>query len=182
MSKIIDAVVHELYEIEPGSTEIGFLADFTLLWSIFESKYKNINGSLSLKRIFHVISISAFKQLINVETIKNLPEHIFLKIDENNIMVTISNIEFEISLYPAGSNVEEIPRVKEHFNLIDGVIANSDPKIIDLIFLIIYRLRNNLFHGIKDIYHLSEQNALFDIINKFLAEVLIITKDVKKTG
>lgn len=49
--------------------------------------------------------------------------------------------------------------------------------IIEAILIIIYRLRNNIFHGEKELHTIHLQHDNFNCANRFLAEILTINKN-----
>ena len=52
------------------------------------------------------------------------------------------------------------------------LIKSSLKEYLKICLFIIYRLRNNLFHGIKQLSDLTDQNALFKVDNRFLSVVI----------
>jgi len=54
---------------------------------------------------------------------------------------------------------------------------NNATNIIEAILIILYRLRNNLFHGEKQLHNIHNQYDNFNIANEFLSEILTINKE-----
>ena len=52
------------------------------------------------------------------------------------------------------------------------LIKSSLKEYLKICLFIVYRLRNNLFHGIKQLSDLTDQNALFNVANRFLSVVI----------
>jgi hypothetical protein len=48
-----------------------------------------------------------------------------------------------------------------------GINNNSNDKIL-AIAILVYRFRNNLFHGLKEFQYIDQQNQNFEIANSFL--------------
>ena len=67
--------------------------------------------------------------------------------------------------------------VRDH---IVSVFENRDATLEDetlMVFLVIYRFRNNLFHGVKGIYGFADQLPNFRIANGVLKQALKIGRD-----
>lgn len=56
------------------------------------------------------------------------------------------------------------------------LIKSSLKEYLKICLFIVYRLRNNLFHGIKQLSDLSDQNDLFNVANRFLSVVIASLK------
>lgn len=178
MSTIIRNVVLEFFDTKLDKEEYEFLSDFTFLWGILESKFRLNNKTLDLKRIEHVINSIHFKD--NLDNILSLPVNIVIECTKSEFIIAVANIDFRANLFPT-ERKQEFAYIKTYFGFNTNGIKNikkSNPEIIFLIFFIAYRLRNNLFHGNKFFQQLYEQKKFFKMINKFLVEILIKTKDI----
>jgi len=63
-----------------------------------------------------------------------------------------------------------------HRELVSQVLLGVETereKIIHALLLIVYRLRNNLFHGVKDITKIRHQTSNLNIASEFLKNVLL---------
>lgn len=56
------------------------------------------------------------------------------------------------------------------------LIENNLEEYLKICLFIVYRLRNNLFHGIKQLSDLTDQNDLFNVANRFLSVVIASLK------
>lgn len=56
------------------------------------------------------------------------------------------------------------------------LIKTSLKEYLKICLFIVYRLRNNLFHGIKQLSDLTSQNDLFNVANRFLSVVIASLK------
>ncbi len=56
------------------------------------------------------------------------------------------------------------------------LIKSSLEEYLKICLFIVYRLRNNLFHGIKQLSDLTFQNDLFNVANRFLSVVIASLK------
>ena len=56
-------------------------------------------------------------------------------------------------------------------NILSNNSANKE-EILTSILLIAYRIRNNLFHGLKDFSLIDEQDEMFKVINLFLLDMV----------
>jgi len=179
---IINKIILELFDIRLDNKEYEFLSDFTFLWGIFESKFrKNKSDSLNYVRIREVIDLMKFKVILNnIDSLNSLPDRIMIKSTEDDFIFSTTNVDFSVSLFPI--------EIKKEFNYFKTYLGNNNhtiksieknnPQIIFLICFIAYRLRNNLFHGNKSFHQLYQQKNLFEMINNFLVEILIKTKDI----
>lgn len=58
---------------------------------------------------------------------------------------------------------------------------SSLKEYLKICLFIVYRLRNNLFHGIKQLSDLGDQNDLFNVANRFLSLVIASLKKYHDT-
>lgn len=56
------------------------------------------------------------------------------------------------------------------------LVENNLEEYLKICLFIVYRLRNNLFHGIKQLSDLTDQNDLFNVANRFLSVVIASLK------
>jgi len=179
VTKVINDVILHLYNTKLNVEEYEFLSDFTILWGVFEYRFRIKENSLNYDRIEKMINSNQLKHIRdNTLLFNNLPEFILINFTENNFYVSFPNIDFRIELYPI-EWLNELSKVKKNFKSNIEKIEKSDSKIIFLLCFISYRIRNNLFHGNKKFNELHQQRKIFEIINDFLSEILIKTKDIK---
>jgi hypothetical protein len=158
-------------------SEVIYSLDFMLLWSLFEANARNANyfkKSLNLKAIINVIDASEptfekkkideyFKKIVKFEIIENPTKGILF----------LENYSNPIDLHIAQDFVN--PNFKKRVFSDCECVTNKDKLI--LLGYICYRIRNNLFHGNKDLTDLWQQKSIFEIINPFLKELIIFMHD-----
>jgi hypothetical protein len=69
---------------------------------------------------------------------------------------------------------------REHVESVLKKEETEKSSIVLVLLIIIYRLRNNLFHGEKPILTLHDQNINFNVANRFLAKVLDLHKNIRQ--
>ncbi len=178
MSKDINEVLLALFNVKLSPNSFEFISNFTLLWGIFENKFRQGEKSLNDERIIKVITSEQFTSIIKIDTFTNLPEFVFYESSDADFVITLPEMDFRVSLFPIIKS-NQLKRLKIHFKDSNVIIKKNNPEIILLLCIISFRLRNNLFHGNKNFAKLHKQEKLFGIINKFLSEILINTKNVE---
>lgn len=119
------------------------ISDFSLMWSLFEASERDSSDNFT-NRIPHIAS--RISHNIDIETLDNLLN--FWK--ERYITQGRTNSRFQFLINHIESNSYEISEVLLGNN-------NSHQEKLICIIRLIYRLRNNLFHGNKNIMLLGEQ-------------------------
>lgn len=73
-----------------------------------------------------------------------------------------------------GEYQEKLQEIKEEQDETtkQQLIQKNMKEYLKICLFIVYRLRNNLFHGIKQLSDLTDQNALFKVANRFLSVVI----------
>lgn len=133
---------------------------FSLLWNLFEHTYFTDDNRLTNKRLLE------------------LAEKSFAYIPDGSLQTAFSY--FQNRYFHNGREdvrFEKLCLDKQvnngisHFNFCKEVLLNNDSekvKKLKCLFLIVYRFRNNLFHGRKQPRMLNTYEAPFNIINRFL--------------
>lgn len=125
--------------------------DFSLIWNVFENSICGNN-----------FSIQRFQQDI---TNRNIDVNLFsshLSYFKNRYLEkgTFTN-RFQYLYFRPNDRKELVERVL--------LGTDTDPKnIILAITIIVYRFRNNLFHGLKEIQNIDQQDQNFEVANSFL--------------
>ena len=136
---------------------------FCLMWSLFESKICEKHASVGKMKSFtkRLDKTKALKQ-------KNFNPYLlyFQKRYLDNGKTNYRFNELRISSVNR-DHVESVLKKEE----------TENTSVILALLIIVYRLRNNLFHGEKPIITLHDQNINFNIANHFLAEVLDLHKN-----
>ncbi len=73
-----------------------------------------------------------------------------------------------------GEYQEKLQEIKEEQDETtkQQLIQKNIKEYLKICLFIVYRLRNNLFHGIKQLSDLSQQNKLFNVVNRFLSLII----------
>lgn len=87
---------------------------------------------------------------------------------------------FKLGFYGKGRMVASAADVRHEMITDDGqrvefILGNGMPTIaekIEALVLIIHRIRNNFFHGEKDLYEIAEQTALLERCNAVLSRLI----------
>ena len=106
MSKIITGFLKDTYNVNLTDKDFTFISEFTFLWSFFESTVRTSkSNSVNLNTILNYFNQSSLNKIH--EKIK-LPDFIHYNIDNinNDIKISIPNIDFQISLFPTFRNNE----------------------------------------------------------------------------
>ena len=133
---------------------------FSIIWNLFEDKlYRNNFGYNGIRT----------NQIIDnlVNRIDNNK-----KVDDINSKLLKYNEKFEND--PSRVYLEYVIRDNEiSFEDFEKMYKSQDKNDkIRVLILLISRIRNNMFHGIKKISSLNNQENLFHLANEFLAFVL----------
>lgn len=154
----INWIKNYLYYEELDTEKIQNILYFMLVWNIFENKFENNHAKISDS--------------------KDIAEKLYAVL-ENNIVDNIWN--YYVKRYTSNNTINEI-FTKFKFNENDNkvfvqnqlLLADKATKKdkIEALLRISFRLRNNLFHGIKKVHKLYNQNNNFKQINMFLMHIL----------
>jgi len=138
--------------------EVNSILLFTIYWNILEH--------IKCDDDFKIFKI---KELITENSLK--------KEDYMKFYEYFKNKYFS---YGVDSFIESFNfRSNGDMEFIKGTLESEDPtaeQVIASLFLIVQRLRNNLFHGIKEANYLSEQEINFQMANQAIARFLEETK------
>jgi len=145
--------------LDLSSEDTRAIANFTLLWSLYEGTILNTEGNAN-KIIRVVRSLSAHGNLI-------------LKPFRDDIAY------FSNRYYDGTDFTPEFHRLNfrsgDHRSLIEKVVlrqTTDEAEILSAILIIILRLRNNLFHGTKWSYEMKGQLESFRHANSVLMAVI----------
>lgn len=135
-----------------------FLFEFAVIWNIFEKKKMRNHAS--------IFDVSDF--------VERLPS-----IDNININEIFEYFKNHYTNNPNYANLFEALRWRDkekdkkdetHRILLDKDSIDKDK--IKAVLYIIFRLRNNLFHGEKSILTIDQQRETFNLVNSFLLDVI----------
>jgi len=153
---------------EPLNSEtLEPILSFTLIWNLFETVACNRNGSIR--------SID--------ESINNANDHGLLKSEDFSDFLI-----FFQSRYVQDRDIDQLPEYllsrrgcsnieSDKIRLLQDVLQGNSTaigEIVSSLLFIAYRIRNNLFHGEKNLFTLDTQLDLFRAVNFLLAQYLDI--------
>tara|TARA_R110001606_G_scaffold8255_2_gene36165 strand:+ start:7737 stop:8246 length:510 start_codon:yes stop_codon:yes gene_type:complete len=139
--------------------ELEAISDFSLLWSLFEARILNFSGSARAicRAVDDWRASGVFDAEVLNEELAGFRQHYFANGDFTH--------HFD-HLHLRDNDFEQVVRA-----VIDG--TDNDPRDrVVAILIIVFRFRNNLFHGVKWQYNLAGQKANFAIANATLVKVL----------
>ncbi len=155
--------------------EINVVTDFSLLWNLFESKLaERANNGERLS--VNYIRLSAIATQVSNESNhlrqQNFYESFLHYFRERYVAANnTTNDLFE------GLRIRQ-PDIKNKVRKVLIAEEQAHEKVIESILIIIYRFRNNLFHGEKDLHNIHSQYENFKIANAFLMKVIEMNKKV----
>lgn len=160
MTEIIDwlrAKAHGLNYL--SNEEVSAISDFSLLWSLFEARILNTRGSAA--SICGVVDAWQRAETLDAPSLD--PELAYFR---RRYFGNGAFTDHFDHLHLRGNDQEPLVRA-----VIDG--SNNDPRDrIAAVLIIIFRYRNNLFHGVKWQYDLADQLGNFTAANAVLMKVL----------
>ncbi|MGT2441023.1 hypothetical protein ACU4GH_40385 (plasmid) [Bradyrhizobium betae] len=144
---------------ELSEDEQNAIADFSLLWSLFESRILDANGNV--KNICD--KVQAWHDALTLDADIFDPELVYLRqryYANNAFTYHFDNLHFR------KPDREDLVR-----SVIDGT-DNGARSRMAAVLIIVFRYRNNLFHGVKWQYKLEDQLGNFTTANTILTKVL----------
>lgn len=129
------------------------IGKFAILWNIFERE--KCNNYCTVSKIEKLIFNTSDKWHQLAEVLKRRQEQFDLT-EEQYITRKLRR---------QGLNSERIEKINKFLQ------SNGQEDIVGGLFAI-YRIRNNMFHGLKDYQMLDGQKELFDAVNNVLESIL----------
>lgn len=152
----ITSWINEKYSVSLRDKDYSVLTEFLLLWNLFEAKLFANNFSIDQAEQFIGTNIDRFN-LVSCNRIFNYFKNRYTNTDLNTIT------------YPTFEKLNFRTRDREVFVqnvLMSNTSFPKDEMLASII--IIYRYRNNLFHGLKDVTQINYQTDNFVNANAFL--------------
>lgn len=147
--------INEKLNVNLNNEDLDSIKDFSLIWNVFESKVCKKN--FSPDRVQEGINSKDY-------TLKNFSKE--LKYFQNRYITEgHANHRFAF-LYFRNKKSEQFCK-----DVLLGNITELNEIILGLV-LIVYRLRNNLFHGVKNMAVIDEQKDNFGMANQILSKIL----------
>lgn len=149
-------MLEQYYGLEKET--IYTLGEFSILWCYFEQKIFNSEANPSKMLNWARRQEFTFELITLCENIKEKAIIYLNGIDDTTI---------ETRIY----SLNRLPNDEHHKLISDFLKGNTDNSLLGC-SLFILRIRNNMFHGIKDIFTLNDQREMFMGINAFLQFIL----------
>ena len=143
--------LNKTYGTNFNDEDLKNIRDFSLIWNVFENKICE-----------NSFSISRFEQkILNKNINSNLFQgHLsYFKnryVQDDNFTPRFTHLNF---------------RERDRKDLVEKILLGTDTdsnNTILALMIIIYRYRNNLFHGIKNMHQIDQQKQNFEVANNFL--------------
>ncbi len=135
--------------------ELINIKDFSLLWNVFESKVCGNHFSIP------VVDLCLAANNLQMEDFIRFLTYFQQRYIENGAI----NARYPFLNFQ--------PNNREPFvrDVLLGNLVGTNERILAMI-IIVYRFRNNLFHGVKQMHLINEQRENFEIANDFLMTFL----------
>lgn len=147
---------------------IDRVRNFTLLWNLFETFA--CNKSADNNSISNAVELINSRETISTKLIEDHLEYFSNRYF--NTDGTQKDI-FNGLKFRDGNNDQA---VKERVRLVLTKEEDDPQEILKALLFILYRFRNNLFHGEKEVIKLNGQIDNFMVANDLLTKILIIMK------
>ena len=133
---------------ELNEETVSVIGKFAILWNWFENKHcENKCSPRKIKEVANTISINPISR-----------DHFMNVLNNRRNCFGLREIEYvKNSLHPDNANKSK----KESITIMCDFLENKGTELNCGCLLIIYRLRNNLMHGLKELGHLNGQIELF---------------------
>ncbi|SDH81998.1 hypothetical protein [Myroides phaeus] len=162
--------LNQRYDTSFTENNIQSIKDFLLIWNLFEGKFFETSFSIDkLERILKNTDIDINCFLPYLEYFKNR----YVNQEDNTI-----NERFRFLHFRRNNREDFVTEVLLNNKDIPIYIeTNTQYEIVLAISIIVYRFRNNLFHGIKNIQHVAQQEENFVTANGFLRTIIETIED-----
>jgi hypothetical protein len=145
--------------------EIGALKTFSLLWSFFENYVLETNANVT--SIQNKITQLHTKGLLDINDFKEYLDYFIQRYTEN----TSLNSRFEYLNLRSNDNRSLVQ------NVLLGQITDTI-EVVSAMLIIVFRYRNNFFHGLKWEYEFKDQLQNFSIANSLICKIIELNKSL----
>ncbi|MDQ8192653.1 hypothetical protein [Roseibacillus persicicus] len=145
------------------------ILEFTLLWNLFERELGN--RSMSLKTIKNIVDICESRgdlDSLDVDPYVEFFRDRYPRFSEEGFLA--QRLE-PMAFREGGRTMNNVNLFRK---VLDGELVDR-PNVVYSLLFVAYRMRNNLFHGEKDISLLHLQEDLFNAMNTFISKFLVAT-------
>jgi len=143
--------INRRFDVNLNAEQLDVIKDFTLLWNIYENRI--------------------FDTHFSIDELERKVRNSRFEIDEFEAILTYFQNRYVDGLSTNDRFGYLNFRRNDRQDLVEGVllgnVTDNANKIIAL-GIIVYRLRNNLFHGVKNFEHLNGQVDNFTNANEYL--------------
>lgn len=161
LDSILDHIKKQLTCYEDSNNFLQsrrFLFEFAVIWNILEKK--KMRNHASIEKVSRFV-----EKMQNIENI-NITE--IFEYFKNRY----TNNTDHLNLFKALRWIDKEKDKKDETYRILTLENPIDKDKIKAILYIIFRLRNNLFHGEKSILTIDQQCETFNLVNSFLLDIL----------
>ncbi len=161
LDSILDHIKKQLTCYEDSNNFLQsrrFLFEFAVIWNILEKK--KMRNHASIEKVSRFV-----EKMQNIENI-NITE--IFEYFKNRY----TNNTDHLNLFKALRWIDKEKDKKDETYRILTLENPIDKDKIKAILYIIFRLRNNLFHGEKSILTIDQQRETFNLVNSFLLDIL----------
>lgn len=161
LDSILDRIKKQLTCYEDSNNFLQsrrFLFEFAVIWNIFEKKKMRNHAS-----IFDVSDLVDGLQNIENINVTEIFEYFKNRYKNNHDHLNL----FEALRWRRSERTQ-----KDETHRILILENPIDKDKIKAVLYIIFRLRNNLFHGEKNILTIDQQRETFNLVNSFLLDIL----------
>jgi len=166
MNKINSEVIKWLDTYAPGFSDLDKedkkeIMYFSLLWSFFESQV--LENSASAENIIEKVNALQDIETFDISVFLKYFKGRYVENNETNYKFTCLNF-----------------RRKDKENLVKNVLlgkSTTKKDILSALLIIVYRFRNNLFHGLKWADQFRDQFSNFKTSNDLLMKYMEISKN-----
>lgn len=141
-------------------SDYNHVKDFLLLWNLYESRL--FQEKFTIDKAERLIENRINRNRLNHSSFSSILTYFQGRYTKSGIII-----------YPIFENLNFRPNDREQF--VQSTLLNNNPSLKDKILtsaIIIYRFRNNLFHGVKDITQINYQKSNFLHANEFIMRML----------
>jgi len=154
---------HNRHYSEVDEFKLTSIFYFTLIWNLFE---KDCCGNDAAIRTHPKTLAEEYSDALDDKLVEEVYSHFLDRYVENRQITPLFK-EFRF-----GRNVQEGQRYKDFVREVLLSVEACKQKQVEALLYIAFRLRNNLYHGIKDVSKLYEQNENFRKINRLLMSLI----------
>lgn len=149
--------INDNFRTNYTETDLNEIKNFTLLWNIYENIF--FDKSFSIEKLDRVINRSNF-EFTQFQECYNYFQNRYIV--NNSINERFKNLNFRRN-----------DRMSFVQDIMLGELSNDNDKILAT-GIIVFRLRNNLFHGEKDYRNLNGQLTNFTNANLYLMQFMTV--------